>query len=157
MQRTGKSRTNAVCRFVALLLLTATAAGAQNPKVSVSGSPATLSISNAIAGSAPINVVDNSTSYGISGHTTHSTMITAQLSSNMPAGTSLTINLAAPTGGSSLGTIALDTTPRTVVTGIPSTSKQTGLTIAYQLSATIAAGVLALASRTVTLTIVDLP
>jgi len=70
----------------------------------------------------------------------------------MPAGITLTIDLVAPTGGTSAGDVSLSTVAADAVTGI-STLAESSKMIAYKLSATIAAGVVASASKTVTLTI----
>jgi hypothetical protein len=56
----------------------------------------------------------------------------------------------------SLGAVALDVTGRNLVTGIRKNMSVTQ-SITYQLSATAAAGVVPLSSRTVTLTIIQYP
>ncbi len=60
--------------------------------------------------------------------------------------------LGAPTGATSAGKVALSSTAADLVTGI-STLNETGKSIAYELAATSAAGVVPAASTTVTLTI----
>ena len=72
----------------------------------------------------------------------------------MPSGTTLTANLAAPSGATSAGAVALSTKAADLVTGI-STLNASGLAITYSLSATTAAGVVASTVKTVTLTIVN--
>ena len=64
----------------------------------------------------------------------------------------LQVNLGAPTGGSSSGDVTLSTTAADLVTGITQRA-ESGLTVSYTLSATVAAGVVASDTRTVTLTL----
>ena len=142
-------------RTAALVALCVAVPSLKAQFLSVSGSPGTLVVSSALAGS-PLNpATDGSTTYFLLylGATTQK--ITAQLNTPMPAGVTLTATLAAPPGASSLGPTDLDASARTVVTGI-------GITLAvrsisYQLSATPAAGVVPLQSRTVTLTLTAAP
>jgi hypothetical protein len=125
--------------------------------LTVSGSPGLLRVNAAVAGNAPTAVSNNSTSY-----TTRTTggsgakKITARLSSNMPAGTTLTITMAATTGATSLGAITLNTTTQDVVQNITNTTNQTRA-ITYNLTATAAAGVINSTPRTVTLTLTNYP
>jgi hypothetical protein len=70
----------------------------------------------------------------------------------MPAGVTLSVNLAAPTGATSAGAQALGTTAVDVVTGITKIAQGT-LGVTYTLSATASAGVVSSTSRTVTYTI----
>lgn len=120
-------------------------------QISFSGSPS-LVISAATAGSAPTSA-SASGSYAITTNESGK-KITAQIDSNMPTGVTLTVSLAAAGGGMSEGAVVLSTTPVDAVTGI-STVSQSGLAVGYQLSATVAAGVVPAGSRTVTYTITD--
>lgn len=120
-------------------------------EISVSGNPGALTVSTATAGSAPNAVSDASSSYAITTNETNR-KITAAIDTAMPAGVTLTVSLAAPTGATSAGAVTLGTVAQDAVTGI-STVNESGNTITYGLSATAAAGVQASASRTVTLTI----
>jgi len=145
----------------ALVAAAAVDASAQAPSQDVSfevqainelaftGSPS-LVISAATAGSAPTSATANA-SYAI---TTNQTgrKITASLSADMPTGLTLSVNLAAPSGAASAGTVALGTVAQDVVTGIGTVSAS-GLNVTYTLSATVAAGVVASDTRTVTYTI----
>jgi len=84
--------------------------------------------------------------------------VTAQLSVAMPTGVTLTVTFAACGGGTSYGPIALSTTAQAVVHGVSTSGNGTcGGAITYQVSATAAAGVVPLQTRTVTLTEVALP
>jgi hypothetical protein len=122
-------------------------------EISTSGSPAALIISSATAGSEPSPAVNSATTYAIT--TNESTKkITGVLDSVMPANTALTINLAAPTGATSAGDVVLSNVAADLVTGI-STVAESGKTITYTFSATIAAGVIPSTSRTVTFTVTN--
>jgi len=117
----------------------------------VSGDPGTLTINTAVAGSPPTSVEDSTTTYAI---TTNQTgrIITGAINTAMPAGVTLTVALAAPTGGSGGTDVTLTGTAATLVTGI-TTLNESGLAITYKLSATSAAGVVSSANKTVTFTI----
>ena len=139
--------------LAALLLSSSGVAGAQGT-LSVSKNPGVLTIQTAIAGSNPTSVTDASTTYTVSIPPSGSTSrITGQLNTNMPAGVTLTINLAS-SGGVSVGAVALTTAAQNLVTGIPKKHTETS-GITYTLSATAAAGVIASTNRTVTLTVVS--
>lgn len=121
--------------------------------ITVSGSPATLRITTATAGSPPVSVMEASTTYTVVNLSGSTRAIRARLSSALPAGVTLTVQLAAPTGATSSGQVTLTTVAQNVVTGVPNLTNQSGLSITYRLSATSAAGVVSLAGRTVTLEI----
>ena len=69
----------------------------------------------------------------------------------MPTAVTLTVNLTAPSVGSSSGDTALSTTAADLVTGVSKVAEGSK-TIGYTLSATVAAGVVASDTRTVTFT-----
>lgn len=121
-------------------------------EIGVSGDPGALIINSATSGGAPVPVSDNTTTYSITTNQPGAT-ITGEIDTDMPLNTTLTINLAAPTGGTSAGAQALSTTAATLATCVAAVS-ESGLTITYQFSATSAAGVIASAQKTVTLTVV---
>lgn len=122
-------------------------------ELSVSGNPGAMTVSTSTAGSAPDAVSDATSTYAIT--TNESTRkITAAIDSAMPDGVTLTVSLAAPTGGTSAGAVTLGTVAGDAVTGITKLN-ESGKTITYNLSATSAAGVITSASKTVTLTIVS--
>jgi hypothetical protein len=114
------------------------------------GSPS-LTISTAIAGSAPTSASDASATWAVTTNQTNA-KITASIASAMPTGLTLSANLAAPSGATSLGATALGTTAVDVVTGITQKA-QSGMSVTYTLDATAAAGVVPSASRVVTYTI----
>lgn len=122
-------------------------------EITVSGNPNTLTISSATAGSAPDTVSDSNTTYAVTTNGSNK-KITAAIDTAMPSGVTLTVNMIAPTGATSVGAVTLATTAADAVTGI-STLNQSGLMITYELSATAAAGVVASTSRTVTFTVTD--
>lgn len=119
-------------------------------ELAVSGSPS-LTISTAVAGSAPTQATNASSSYAITTNQS-SRKITAAINTAMPAGVTLKATLAAPSGATSQGAVTLGTVAVDAVTGI-STLNESGKTITYTLDATAAAGVVALSSKTVTYTI----
>lgn len=120
-------------------------------QISVSGSPAAMAINTAVAGSAPTSVTNAATTWAVTTNQTGS-KVTAAINLAMPAGVTLSLLLANPTGATSstlaLGTIAADAV--TTITKLNESAK----TVTYTLAATSAAGVVASASRTVTLTMV---
>ena len=120
-------------------------------EISVSSSSVSLTVNAATAGSAPNDATDASTTYAI---TTNGTLmkISGKINTAMPSGTSLKVSLVAPTGGTSNGTTTLGTTDAILVSGITKLA-ESSKTITYTLSATLAAGVVASASKTVTLTV----
>ena len=118
-------------------------------EISVSGSPSLL-INDATPGSGLTSATAGGT-YAITTNQTNR-KITAEIDSNMPAGVTLSVSLAAPSGGTSAGAVTLSTTAQDVVTGV-SNVNQSGLSISYGLSATVAAGVVPAGNRTVTYTI----
>lgn len=120
-------------------------------ELSVSAATASLTVNSATAGAAPNVATDATTSYAITTNETNR-KITGAINSNMPSGVTLSVTLAAPTGGTSAGKQALSTTAVDLVTGI-ATLNESGKSISYELAATAAAGVVASATKTVTLTI----
>lgn len=153
-------------RYAAALALAAAAFGARDAsaqtatqtvsyevaavnEISVSGSPS-LVINSATAGSG-LSSASASATYAITTNETNR-KVTAQIDSNMPSGVTLSVTLDAPTGGTSAGAVNLSTTAQDVVTGVSSIN-QSGLSITYGLSATVAAGVVAADNKTVTYTI----
>jgi X-X-X-Leu-X-X-Gly heptad repeat protein len=118
--------------------------------IAFAGSPS-LVINTAVAGSAPSAATNATATWAVTTNQSGS-KITASIGSAMPAGLTLSVSLAAPTGGSSNGLTALSTSAADLVTGITKLAEGT-LGVTYQLDATVAAGVVASTSRTVTYTI----
>jgi hypothetical protein len=123
-------------------------------QVAVTGTP-TLVVNSATAGSAPNAVTDATSTWAI---TTNGTAmkVTAAINTAMPTGVTLEADATAPTVGTSAGFKSLSTTATDVVTGITQVAGS-ALTLSYRLTATLAAGVVASASKTVTYTIVQGP
>jgi predicted aspartyl protease len=146
----------AVRRFWRTVAVAGLAIGAREARaqISVSGSPAAMKVTAAVAGSAPTAVSNASTTYSLASNPAGHFTITASINSPMPAGVTLKITLAA-SRGSSAGAVTLSTVAQNVVTGI--TLKMSGQVITYNLSATAAAGVVPLQTRIVTLTQVNTP
>jgi len=139
-----------------VVAMLAGSAGIAAAQVTIHGRPATLRVSTATAGLAPDPVVDATSNFDIK--LDKDTKVTAQINSPMPAGVTLAITLDAPGTAVSIPEVPLDLTARDVLTGfagMKGTSK--GLSITYKLTATPAAGVVPLQSRTVTLTLVNAP
>lgn len=106
-------------------------------EIAVSGSPGTFTINSASPGSQPASVQDTSTNYSVTTNNT-AQKITGALDSAMPTGVTLSVNLPAPTGGTSAGTVALTASSQNLVTGISQVA-QSGLTITYTFAASAAA------------------
>jgi hypothetical protein len=124
-------------------------------EISVSGNPAALIVSAATAGSEPDSVSNSATTYAITTNCgADAKKITAAINADMPSGVTLNLTLAEPTNGTSAGAKSLSTLAEDVVTAIDAVA-ESGLTITYELSATVAAGVLSSDTRTVTLTLTD--
>src|SRR5687768_17329349 len=140
---------------MAALVLNAGAAFAQT--LTTAGAPGLMRVSSAVAGLEPLPITVGGGTYTVvtpNPNRTHA--ITAQINANMPAGSTMAITLAAPPGATSLGAVALDVTARNTVTGIGRNVNSTQ-NITYTFTATAAAGVVPLSSRTVTLTVVRFP
>jgi hypothetical protein len=118
--------------------------------IAFTGTP-TLTITTAVVGSNPTTVTLSTSRWAVTTNQTGA-KITASIPTNVPAGLTLSVNLQAPTGGTSLGYKALTTVSVDLVTGITKRG-QVNRTVNYRLAATAAAGVVALTSRTVTYTI----
>jgi hypothetical protein len=120
-------------------------------EIAVTGAPI-LTINSAIAGQQPQPVINTSSTFSVSTNGTNK-RITASSNKQMPANTTLEIQLTAPGSGTSTGYKTLSTVATDVVTGISHVAAASK-TITYRFSATTAAGVLS-DSCTVTLTLTD--
>ena len=119
-------------------------------QISFAGAPS-LTITTATAGLAPTSVTDNSATWAVTTNQTGA-KITASIPLAMPAGLTLSSNLATPAGGTSLGYQPLDVVAVDLVTGITKLA-QNALGVTYKLDATPAAGVVLSSTRVVTYTI----
>jgi hypothetical protein len=118
--------------------------------MTLSGDPQVLIIRSAIAGFSPDPAQDGGTVYSI--EVAETSDIVAQLDGAMPPGVTLRISLETPTGATGTGTVSLSTAPQALVRSIPP-GTYTALGIVYELSATVAAGVVSLDARQVVFTV----
>jgi hypothetical protein len=98
-------------------------------------------------------VSKTSATYAITTNETNRRIVVS-IDAPMPAGTTLTMTMAAPTGGSSIGEVPLSTSPQTAVTGI-SRLNERDLGIEYSLIAAPGSRVTAASTRTVSLTLIS--
>jgi len=119
-------------------------------EIAFSGAPS-LVVNTATAGSAPTSATNVVATWAVTTNQTGA-LITASINAVMPAGLTLSANLAAPAGATSTGLQALSTVAVNLVTGITQVNA-IALGVTYQLDATTAAGVVASTTRTVTYTI----
>lgn len=125
--------------------------------LSVSGGPVSLIVNTALAGNQPTVATYTGASYTVTAKKTAGIKkIVGSINAPMPANTIMTIELAAVTGATSLGPVALDMTPRDLEINI-SKENATIAGITYTFTATVAAGVIPAQSRIVTLTLVNYP
>lgn len=105
-------------------------------QLSVSSGTVSMTINTAVAGSAPTDATDASTTYAI---TTNGTTkkLTGVLDVAYAAGLSLDLLLTAPTGGTATER-TLSTTAQDLVTGVGQVA-ESALTITYTASATVSA------------------
>lgn len=106
--------------------------------LTLSGSPAPMTIAVPAAGSQPSSVVNNSTTYSVSTISV-TRRITGQVNTSMPTGTTLQVQMQAPLLATSQGNVTMTTTATNLVTGILVLALQSGLQITYTLSATLQA------------------
>lgn len=118
--------------------------------ISFTGSPS-ITLTTAVAGSNPTTKTLSTSRWNVTTNQTGA-KITASIPTNVPAGVTLSVNLAAPTGGVSLGYKALTTVSVDLVTGITKRN-QTNRVVNYRLAATAAAGVIPSTTRVVTYTL----
>jgi hypothetical protein len=154
----------AVCAAVALLgaagnanaqteTATITYSIAQVSLVDIAGD-VTLTINSGTAGGG-LTSATGSTTYSITNNFTSSGVkITGSLNTTMPAGTTLKLTLAAPSSGTSAGQKTMTTTAQDLVTGIGAVN-QTGVSMDLTLEGTVEAGVINSATKTLTLTLVN--
>ena len=123
-------------------------------KISVSGNPGPLTITDAVAGLPIMSALDNSTSYNITTNMDNMKIV-ASIDNPMPAGTKLEISIAS-TNGLSSGVVDLSSasSPVNVVTGI-SRGTDAGQSISYLFSADAGAGGISGEARVITLTLTN--
>lgn len=119
-------------------------------ELSLSGSPAALTVSAAAPGAEPTAATDATTTWSITTNETNR-KVTAAIDP-LPEGVTLVVDMAAPPGATSAGSVRLGSTAVDLVTGI-STVQASGLPITYMLTAATSAGVVAPTTTVVTFTI----
>lgn len=153
--RFGAMLNAAVGIFVLLLTAVWPAEPSAGQTLQASGDPGVLAVSSAIAGQEPDPVSDASAAYDLLDAEAGS-KITGRLDAPLPEGVALQVTLEPPPGASGEGPVTLTTTDQELVILIQSGS-YTGLTIEYDFSATVEAGVIPVASRDVVFTVVGAP
>jgi hypothetical protein len=124
-------------------------------KMTASGDPGALAISDGTAGTDALNAVtDNSTTYSITQNYGNTVKITAQLNSALDAGYTLTVNLAS-SKGTSLGAVDISNGSAQDAVQNIALGADANRTITYSFSALASAGTLASTSKTVTLTLTN--
>lgn len=114
-----------------------------------------LTVTTAVAGSQPAPVT-GTTNYSTTLVFLGQMRVTGWLNTNMPANTTLAVRLTAPSGGTSLGNVNLDITPRDLVIAA-TPAFFTNVTILYTFTPKVAAGVIPVTARTVTFTLATYP
>lgn len=79
--------------------------------------------------------------------------LVGKINTAMPANTTLSVNVTAPSGATSADFVALTASDQDLVTGIDNVN-EAALAISFKLEATVAAGVIASATKTFTMTVV---
>ena len=124
--------------------------------ITVGAAPALLRVNSAVAGFQPGAKTGTSTITVKAARANKPQKIMVQLNAAMPAGLTLSLDMTAPTGATAAGTVALDATARELMGNITNLTNETE-TLTYTFTATVAAGVVAAQSRTVTFTITAWP
>jgi hypothetical protein len=147
-----RHRKRAVSVLTATLLVANAGVALAQDALQFQVAPGSLVINSAVAGSAPTAKSTSTGRYRVR-VASGTRRISASINSPLPSGVTLTITLVAPSGATSVGPVTLSTTPQTVVTNVTNTSFSPNLGITYTLTATTAAGVIASANKTVTLSL----
>ena len=105
--------------------------------IAVVGSP-TLVVSVAVPGAAPQPATSSGVTWAVTTNQSNA-KITARVGTAMPAGMTLTADLAAPAGATSAGPKALTTTAQDMVTGITMVA-QGGMDVTYVFTAAVTVG-----------------
>jgi hypothetical protein len=143
--------------IVLLLLLLGSRVSAAQPTSTIKVNPGVagpVTINTAVAGQEPTPVAVSGGTYNLSLKKNGGLYtITARLSTSLPPGTTLSINLSSPgSGAQSNGSVQLTTSPQPVVINLPNKKlTANGNALSYSFTATAAAGVLATQSVSVIL------
>ncbi|MCH9630109.1 MAG: hypothetical protein S4CHLAM37_01020 [Chlamydiia bacterium] len=123
----------------------------------LSGPSPSLSI-NTVAGGTPEQDIFEGVTYGCLSNETTLKRIIGSIDLDMPSGTYLKVQFAAPlSGGASQGIVTLPTTPSTanLVTSIPAQTNESGIAVTYYLDADSEGIPYTSTSRIATYTLVD--
>ena len=123
-------------------------------ELAINGTPPSLTISSGTPGVTDMEVSAANSTYAYTTNSSLTKLIKAKIDTAMPSNTSLTINLTAPTAGSSSGNIVLTASDQTVVTISTTPSLQSAITITYTFKANVNASQGSF-NRTVTLTLTE--
>jgi len=124
-------------------------------ELKVSGSSASLVITDVEAGNDPVAVSSTVANYSISTNQSNKKITGSLLEGNTDPYTTLTIRLQAPgSGGSSVGEVILTAQPADLVIGIPA-GAYNNCSMTFKFSATIEAGIIPSTAKTVVLTLTD--
>lgn len=123
-------------------------------ELNIDDASVSLTVSAATAGANPDQASAGATYDITTNCATDAKKITAAINTDMPSGLTLKVNMTAPTGGTSAGAVTLSSTAANAVTAVDAIA-QANISMTFTLDATAAAGVVASASKTCTLTIAD--
>lgn len=121
--------------------------------LNLSGS-ASVTINSGTAGGGLTDATDSSgVTYAITNNAgSNSKKLTGKINTAMTSPTTLSVNVTAPSGASSTGYVELTASDQDLVTGIDDVDAS-GIAIAFKLHTTVAAGVVASATKTFTMTV----
>lgn len=122
-------------------------------QINLNGSASLQIVAGTPGGGLP-SVTSTGVTYDITNNAgTGATKLIGSINSAMPTATTLLVNVVAPSGATSAGFVALTTTDQDLVTAIGNVN-EAGVGMTFRLDATVAAGVVASAQKTFTMTVV---
>jgi hypothetical protein len=150
-------RTAILLLLVTGLLLLGSRPAAAQLTLTTAGTPASMVVTTAVAGSEPLPITVGGTTIRIVARCGGQCFnhVTAELNTPMPANTTLSVALGAPPlPETTAGPVILSTTPRSVINNL---KQENGVTVSitYVFTAKAAAGVVAPQTRIVTFTLVS--
>jgi len=123
-------------------------------ELNLDGATVELTVNSAVAGSQPTQATDSDTYDITTNCAENAKKITGAINTDMPSGLTFKVNMTAPTGGSSQGAVTMSETAANLVTAVDAVA-ESNIAIDYSLDATVAAGVVASANKTLIVTIAD--
>jgi len=144
-----------LCALVALTTVTGRLS-AQAGTLALTVPPGSLTVSTATPGSQPTANGDNQARYTVN-VTSGRMKISGQLDSPLPAGVTLSVQLAAPAGSTSLGSVALNSSSTQDLVRFISPGQTTGLQVTFVLTASVSAGAVNYSSIGIVLTLAAAP